>query len=480
MNNLDSEKLEKDHLLSGKGYLFQIDFLKAAMIFLVIFDHFVAWSIKSEIAASLWERISIPIFLVIIGFNMGLSFQREGASTLKELYSWKYFKKKIFRYLVPFLILYAASTFIGLFMYGFDPEAMYYGQFYPEHGPINYFIGYLPFWGPGNWFLPVIFGSILLLPLLYWVFTKSKILALVSCFVIEFIMQVITFFLIGDITSWEELHIYNIIVTSVVFNLSGIGLGMWFSFGYKLTSKRNAFMWILFPISLIYIIFYQFFDLRIEIDGTRFLMGDYHFLFIPYSAFLVLLALQFIPNKSNLRISKGIKSISRATYHILLTQILGFGMITAWWGTHYGMDLPFNPFDIIDLILLWILFIGFGTLWYKIDLLKNLPRRILYYINFFVVFPCLLFLSFWMQGLWIPLPLIVIILYALAALMIHYVIKEPLPTKVLSVWTLLIFISFILMVLQIELLSASLHWILNVPIGIYIVFAVLYTGYYYK
>lgn len=42
---------------------FQIDFLKAAMIFLVIFDHMVSWNIKSEIGVTLWERISIPVFL---------------------------------------------------------------------------------------------------------------------------------------------------------------------------------------------------------------------------------------------------------------------------------------------------------------------------------------------------------------------------------------------------------------------------------
>ena len=73
-------------------------------------------------------------------------------------------------------------------------------------------------------------------------------------------------------------------------------------------------------------------------------------------------------------------------------------MITARWGTHYGMDLPFNPLDIIDLIGLWVLFIGFGVLWYKIDRQKDIGRRILYYINFFTVFPSVLLLTFWIQG----------------------------------------------------------------------------------
>ena len=32
-----------------KNQFFQIDFLKAVMIFLVIFDHYVYWDVKSEI-----------------------------------------------------------------------------------------------------------------------------------------------------------------------------------------------------------------------------------------------------------------------------------------------------------------------------------------------------------------------------------------------------------------------------------------------
>jgi len=480
MNNTNYELSEQEHDNFRKEQLFQIDFLKAAMIFLVIFDHFVDWNIKREIGVSLWERISIPVFLVIIGFNMGLSFQREGTKTLKELYSWNYFKKKFFRYLVPFLILYMGSTFIGLFLYSFDFEAMYYGQFYPEHGDINYLIGILPFWGPGNWFIPLILGSILILPLLYWFFTKSKIITLIACFIIEFIMQLFVFLYFGKIASWEESHIYLFFATNVLYYMSGIGLGMWFSFGYKLWEKRNLFMWILFPISLIFIILYQFFDFRIIIDGTPFLRGDYHFLFIPYSGFLVLLGLRFLPQSSKSWISKKISLISKSTYHILLTQILGYAMITMFWGNHYGMALPWNWLDIIDLIVLWIVFIEFGVLWYKIDLLKNLTRRILYYINFFIVFPSLLLFSFWIQGFWVSITLIAIILYAIAALVIHYVIKKPIPTKVLGVWTIFLLLDFISLIFQVEVVSENLHWVLNVPLGIYLISALLYTIYYYK
>ena len=38
---------EKEILEESEKSFFQIDFLKAAMIFLVIFDHMVAWGVKS-------------------------------------------------------------------------------------------------------------------------------------------------------------------------------------------------------------------------------------------------------------------------------------------------------------------------------------------------------------------------------------------------------------------------------------------------
>jgi len=478
MNELNFQNInnEQDDVSSSrKTSFFQVDFLKAAMIFLVIFDHFVSWNIKRDIGVALWERISIPVFLVLLGFNMGLSFKRQGATTLKQLYSWRYFKKKILRYIVPFLILYAASTFIGLFMYGFDFIAMYDIQYSPEHGIINLYFLIMPFWGPGNWFIPVLMQSILVVPLLYWIFTKKPVIALILTFVVEIVLQITVFFVIGDITSWEEAHILSLFMNSIPFYLSAVGLGMWFSSGHKLTEKRNLFIWILFAISLVYMIAYQFFDFRLRLDGTPLLRGDYHFLTFPYSAVLVLLALKLLPNASNAKISRTISLIGKSTYHILLTQILGFGMITAWWGTHYGMDVPFNLLDLIDLAALWLLFIWLGIIWYKIDQQEDVTRRILYYMNFFIIFPCILFLSFWAQGFWIPIPLMVIILYAIAATILHFVIKRPITTKIVGVWTGFLLITFISMILQVEVFLPSEFWILLIPMGIYLTFALYYT-----
>ena len=82
---------------------------------------------------------------------------------------------------------------------------------------------------------------------------------------------------------------------------------------------------------------------------------------------------------------------------------------------------------------------------------KDLGRRILYYVNFFIIFPCILFLTFWAQTSWVPIQLVVIIGYAIAATILHFVIKKPkkpLNTRLLAVWTGFLVISFISMILR--------------------------------
>jgi hypothetical protein len=466
---LDQEQINERKSDSG---FFQVDFLKAVMIFLVIFDHIVHWDIKRNIGVTLWERISIPVFLVILGFNMGRSFQQKGDLSLKELYSWSYFKHKILRYIVPFLVLYAASTFNGI---------------------MHLFIGFLPFWGPGNWFLPLLFQSILILPLLYKLFTKKPILALILCFIMEFALQLTLFFFIGNVTTYEEGYIVTMFMTSVLFYLPAIGLGMWFSFGFKLESNRNFFMWFLYSISLAFCVVHQFFGYRIIVDGTPLLRGDYHLLIVPYSAFLFLLAMKFLPQKSNKRISRGISLISKSTYHILLTQILGYGMMYAFWGTHYAINtlvtLPFtinDAFviinDVVNLVGAWLLFISFGIIWYKIDQNKNLLRRVLYYFNFFIVFSSVLFFNFWLQvpGFTIPISVIIIIIYAVVSLIVYIIYRKqfktrPLKSRVLGIWTLFLLVTFGMMGLELFVFLPNQYWISWIFIGPVLICAIIVT-----
>ncbi|MFX1426941.1 MAG: acyltransferase family protein, partial [Promethearchaeota archaeon] len=417
------------------------------------------------------------------------SFQRQGEQSLKELYSWSYFKKKILRYILPYLILYAFSTFIGLLIYSFDITAMYHNQYYPSHGFMNLFIGILPFWGPGNWFLPLLFQSILILPILYKLFTKKPILALILCFAIEFAMQLTVFFVIGDlypggVISWPKVHLLNMFMTSALFYLSGIGLGIWFSFEHRLEHSRNFFMWLLYPISLAFIVTYQFFGYRIIIGDLPLLRGDYHFLIFPYSAFLVLLALKFLPQRANGAISRAISLIGKSTYHILLTQILGYGIIFAGLGTHYnifsGPDLAEGLLRASYLIYAWLVFIPLGILWYKIDQNKNIYRRLLYYVNFFLITSIASITIFVIRGDWAPIPIYIILGYAVAALISILSRRIRLRTRIIALWTSFLVYSFIITTLYVAMLPPKEFLTQNISVGVFLIVAVIGTVLDYK
>ena len=170
------EDIVEEEISEKRPYHFQLDVLKAVAILFVVMDHSLTWEIKGSMGSIFWERLSIPFFLIVMGFNMGLSFKHRGKESLRELYTMEYFKRKIVRYVFPFLVLYMGSILLGLYL---------------GHLEWNEYIllGYLPFWGPGNWFIPLLFGSIVVFPLVYWAFNKQPALTLGLCFLSEILMQ---------------------------------------------------------------------------------------------------------------------------------------------------------------------------------------------------------------------------------------------------------------------------------------------------
>ncbi len=367
---------EQNNLYPKDSHFIQVDIIKAIMIFLVIFDHTFPWDpLKNNMGVALWERISIPVFLVIMGFNMGFSFDRNGERSLRKLYSWNYFKRKFWRYIFPFLLLYFVSTLIGLAINGFDPDAL--NQYQRSWSFEHLFIGILPFYGPGNWFLPVIFWSILIMPLLYKGFSgklRWRIITLILCYVVELSLQLVILFIFDpyniawyDFTAlYDFLFYYRFIVTTPFFMLSAIGLGMWISRNHDIFAKQNILLWILFPLSLFYLILYQFFDFYFN-----FILGDYHLFVFPYSAFLFLVGIKLLPKKRDNKFIRGITMIGKSTYHILLTQILYFAIIISIWGDHYGasiigIDSPPYELNVVFVYVLinWVISIPLGVLWW--------------------------------------------------------------------------------------------------------------------
>ena len=318
MRNIDPTVEENPDLSKSKGNYFQIDLLKATMIAFVIIDHALGYTNHWGFGMELWERAAIPIFLIVLGFNWGNSFKKQGKKTLRELYSIEYFKEKLWRFIFPYLIFYLVSTTFGFIIYG---------SIFPETFSENWFLEYIVFQksllqGPGNWFIPVLFQSILMIPLLYWFFTKRPVVTLILCFIIEFSMHLFLFFYIGPITSLDLWNKEIYFRQTILVVLSAIGMGLWFSQDHNLFSIRNLFVWILFPFSLVYMIAWDFFNFRLEIGGSGIVRGDYNYITFIYSALIFLIVLRLVPRNPRNWISKSISVMSKSTFHIYLVQDL--------------------------------------------------------------------------------------------------------------------------------------------------------------
>jgi peptidoglycan/LPS O-acetylase OafA/YrhL len=348
---------------TGRKHFLQIDAVKVIAIAFVLVDHFLAAGLHDALMASFWERLAMPFFLIVMGFNMGNSFRNRGVTTLRGLYSPQYFWRKIKRYILPFVLLYAVSILLGIYFNALEPSRWWY-------------LFFLPFWGPGNWFIPVLFTSILILPAVYKAYTVSPRITVAICLLSEILLSLILFYNVPLVpsggayvyTGLDAITLMWVLRLNMLFYLPAVAFGLWFSDGHDITQKRNWFMWLAAPLSVIYIYVYTFFGFRFEIlDGVylrRLIWGDYTLLVYPYAAFLILLAMRYLPSESQWLGSRLITRISRATYHIFLFQMMYFAV---WFqlnpdysSTGFGSALPL--YLLFYLVSLAICFAG-GILW---------------------------------------------------------------------------------------------------------------------
>lgn len=354
---------------------FQIDFMKCFMMVLVILDHATTHSYMLQFYSPLWQRIAIPLFLVIMGFNMGVSFKRKGFDnkSLKEMYSKKYFKSKLQRYIIPYVVIYLAMTATYFIVANLRIPTI---SNYPYDAQVKVYLGYPLWWGPGLFFIPVIFTSILIFPLLYKAFSKHAFLTVAATFAIEISMQIVLYVLYHNVNLWPlRLPSRNFFTNHVLFFFSAIGMGLWLSKSKDHTkiSWRSILILCLLPMSWIYISVYavQSLGAAREIFNLVWLEGDYNFMAFPYSAFIFIMGMVLLPsnpqNKLFSKICNFIRRISKSTYHILLFQIFYFSFAyNFYFNIYVGFDSsPANYAWHFPLSLV-IIFAG-GMIWYEIE-----------------------------------------------------------------------------------------------------------------
>ncbi len=382
---------------------FQVDFLKFWMMLLVIMDHTFSHAFLGPLGAIFWERISIPIFLILMGYNIASSFRNQGLTGLSELYSWAYFRKKIERYIMPYLLLYGFHLLLRLFVIW---QEIPVNRNFPYDLMDYMWLGYTPFFGPGMFFIPIVISSIIVFPFLYWCYLQQQMMTVIFCFMIELSMHLFSYVLYLEamaylrseywigIAQWEAAfpETTQFWGCTIFSHCSAIAIGMWLSTDHSLSSPRNTWVKVFFLIGLIYVsAFYIYRYTGISaiwvmaiMDMFSWIGGDYHLFTYGYAAGIFLLVMNYIPAKP-LRESalvKFVRRISRATYHILLTQILYFSLVYGFYLYMFDITgLHPDGFDDAPWKYLWfyplnvlITFTG-GLLWHHLEQRFYLKQR---------------------------------------------------------------------------------------------------------
>ena len=342
------EPVDLQFTKTERKYYFQIDVMKTLMIVLVILDHILPYLAKDLLYIQFWFRLSVPIFLIIMGFNYGKSFQYRGYSSVGEFYSRDYINQKSQRYLFPFLILFIPLTLIAVILDQYNLRIVSSRAIFP-------------FWGPGIWYIPVVLSAVIILPGLYILFEKKPHLTLSLCFTIELIMHLLLYFLLESTQNDTLLNdvVRFLFQSNILLYFSAIALGIWFSFNHKLFSQGNRFVWIALPFSLLYILFYEFAGWR-----PFFIMSDYNFMLVAYSAIMFLLFMNLLPDEPRFSQVGFFKRMSRSTYHILLVQAVLFSILYYFNPGILNGEVVFS-LEIYIILILLITSISFavGNIW---------------------------------------------------------------------------------------------------------------------
>lgn len=338
--------------------LVQIDLLKGLAIIAVIATHTLTFNQMVTGYANLYLWQAIPIFIIIMAFNAGNSFTRRGDATIRGLFSPSYFARRFERIVYPVLL-------IGLFelvIITFFPTVVNNAplpitprlkMWLPPQTPL--FLGWLPLYAPGNYFVSITLQSIVLFPLLYYFYKRAPRATLVGCFAVNVAFE----FAAPYIVAHYGLFWYT---TSIVRYLGAIGLGLWITDGASVLMKRNWFIAPGAAFGFAYLV-------ASDIARTNVISYFEPYWFTQnvasffYPLLLVVLGLRFLPQTAH-GIAAVVARCGKLSFHIFLVQLVYFavdplrGIIATLYHGYYGVWLTLG----INVVVCCTLGIGFERL----------------------------------------------------------------------------------------------------------------------
>ena len=318
-----------------------IDVLKALAIIAVILLHSLPIELLFSSGAPyhIWQ--TVPIFMLLAGYNTANSYQRRNYEYLNQFYNFSFLYKKIERLVYPFLLVWFVQVIAQYVLNsGLSASELF----------ISLISGG---WGPGSYFVPIIIQATLILPLIYLLCRKNLTAMTITLFIVSLLIEVVC--LLMDMPE----GVYRLLVFRYLFALT---LGVWLA----LNTKKINYKWLipLSIISLIYITGVNYFD-------WVFIMEEYwlsqHAPSFFWTLLIIIAGLKLYQFKADNVISKFFVKIGQASYHIFLVQMAYF------WGI--ASRLPSMPL-IVYLTISVIVCVVMGLLFFEMEnkvrsLIKN-------------------------------------------------------------------------------------------------------------
>lgn len=328
--------------LMNNKYYFQIDILKCTAIISVIVIH----SIPAELLETsysifhFWQ--AVPIFLVIMGVNLYNSYSKLNYTTLGQYYSKNNLLHRCERVLPVFFIVFIASWVIGSIK-----GNAYFGW--------KTLFGVLPIPAPGNIFLSIILQMLFVAPLLVYFYRKNPVWCIVTCFILNLLFEIAAphIFNVGD-----KYFYYCFFVRTLAIIAMGLYLGEAL---YKLKLQqifKNEYIQLGVVVSFLYLLAATTLGKNIpwfiEDLGTENIIA----LFYPLLIVAIVLNIRMEQFKDGV-IFHLFGLIGKASYHILLVQMVYFGLR---YGS-YATQMPLMKAIIVNVVIT----VGIGIVFYYIE-----------------------------------------------------------------------------------------------------------------
>lgn len=290
-----------------RRHIAQIDILKGLAILGVMAQHAFAPAFLYRAWDMLYLVPAVPIFFVLMGLNASRSLSKVTPITLRRLYTPRYFRERVDRLLVPFLLLWPIAAVV----------AAAFGEFHV--GPLVLIGVYPSTGGPGTYFVTILFEFALIFPFLFWCLVRAPLLTSAVVIAVDVGFNVLAPH-VGVLTATSAGHyLYD---ASIPKYAIVIVAGFWLS---RVAVDRGLVVR-LTPVALAGVAYLIL--LHQDPQAFTWLINSFsrptNFLSAGYAVWLTCLGLVFLPSQADSMMSRVLVRLGRASYHIFLVQIVWF------------------------------------------------------------------------------------------------------------------------------------------------------------